>query len=142
MISLTIFQEILPKRKTPVSTKIKGNIMKKLARILGLVIINFIAAVYLLIISGLIFEGVTLHSDLYSIGIDVLVGLTIISVILTWFRRQMGVWIVLVVGILFAIFALITAERGGIIPVMAVYFDGPLIIGSLLILLGLEPKKA
>ena len=140
MISLTIFQEILPKRKTPVSTKIIGNIMKKLARILGLVIINLNAAVYLLDIGRSIFDGYTLPFNLETIGRYVLYSLTIISVIISWFRRQLGAWIVLVVGILFTIFALITAERMHIIAVMAA--GGPLIIGSLLILLGLESKKA
>jgi len=112
--------------------------MKKVARILGLVIINLNAAVYLLDIGRSIFDGYTLPCCLETIGMAVLYGLTIISVIISWFRRQLGVWIVLVVGILFAIFALITGARG--VYVMA--DGGPLIIGSLLILLGLESKKA
>jgi len=114
--------------------------MKKLAQILGLILINFIAAVYFLIIGGSLFEGGPLPTDFESIGMAVLVALTIISVLLTWFRRQLGAWIVLVVGILFTIFALITAERMQLIAVMAA--GGPLIIGSLLILLSLRYNKS
>jgi len=114
--------------------------MKKVARILGLIIINAIAAVYLMIIIGSLFEGETMTSDIESIGMAVLVGLTFITVVLTWFKRRLGAWLVLVVGILFTIFALVTAQRMQIIAVMAA--GGPLIIGSVLILLGLESKKA
>jgi predicted membrane channel-forming protein YqfA (hemolysin III family) len=114
--------------------------MKKVARILGLVIINFIAAVYLLIILGSLFEGEPIPSNLESIGMAVLSGLTLIAVILTWFKRRLGAWLVLIVGILFTIFALITAERNHIIAVMAA--GGPLIIGSLLILLSLDYNKS
>jgi hypothetical protein len=114
--------------------------MKKVAQILGLVIINLVAAIYLLIILGGIFDGEPIQSDFESIGMAVLVGLTFITVVLTWFKRQLGAWSVLIIGILFTIFALITADRMQIIAVMAA--GGPLIIGSLLILLGLESRKA
>jgi len=110
--------------------------MKRVARILGLIIINAIAAVYLMISIGSLFEGETMPFDFESIGMAVLAGLTFITVILTWFKRRLGAWLVLVVGILFAIFALVTAQRMQIIAVMAA--GGPLIIGSLLILLSLR----
>ena len=114
--------------------------MKKVARILGLIIINAIAAIYLMISIGSLFEGETMPSDIESIGMAVLAGLTFITVVLTWFKRRLGAWLVLVVGILFTIFALVTAQSMQIIAVMAA--GGPLIIGSALILLGLESKKA
>jgi len=114
--------------------------MKKVALIVGLIIINLIAAVYLMIIVGGIMEGEPLTTDFESIGMSVLVILTLASVILTWFKRRLGSWFVLVVGILFTIFALITAERMHFIAVMAA--GGPLIIGAMLILIGLGEKKA
>jgi len=113
--------------------------MKKAARIIGLIIISLVAAFYLFIIVGGLFEEETLSFDFESLGMTVLSLSTVICVIVAWFKRRVGAWMVLVVGILFSIFGVITAGHNRWMAVLAA--GGPLILGSVLILLGLERRK-
>jgi hypothetical protein len=117
----------------------KDEIMKTAARFTGLIIASLIAAIYLFIIIGGLFEGSQISMDFESLGIFVLSLFTIFSVITAWINVRIGVWLVLGVGILFSIFALVTAGSHHIMAVMAA--GGPLIISALLILLGLTVKK-
>ena len=114
--------------------------MKKVLRIVGFVIITIIAAIYLLIIIGGLFENDPITNDIESIGMLILTLLTVISVVLTWIKVRIGVWFALGVGIVFSIFGVVTAGQNRILAVIAA--GGPLVLGSLLILLGLERKQA
>jgi hypothetical protein len=117
----------------------KGIMMKKVLRILGLILISIIAALYLLIIVGGLFEQESISLEFESLGMLVLTLLTVISVVFAWVKTRIGVWIVLAVGILFTLFGLLTAGSNRILAVIAA--GGPLVIGSLLIILGLERSK-
>jgi len=113
--------------------------MKKAARIIGLIIISVIAGGLLFITVGGIFEGAPISTDAETLGMAVLSLLTIISVIMAWVKVRIGVWLVLGAGVLFTIFALITAGSNHLLAVMSV--GGPLIIGGLLIYWGIYQKK-
>ena len=108
--------------------------MKRAARIIGLIIITIIAAGLLFITAGGIFEGAPISTDAETLGMAILSVLTIISVITAWVKVRIGVWFVLGAGVLFSIFALITAGSNHLLAVMSV--GGPLIIGGLLIFWG------
>jgi len=112
--------------------------MKKTARIIGLIMISVIAGGLLFITVGGIFEGAPISTDFESLGMVLLSLLTVISVITAWVKVRIGVWFVLGAGILFVIFALVTAGSNRLLPVMTV--GGPLIIGGLLILWGRHQK--
>jgi len=112
--------------------------MKKTARIIGLIMISVIAGGLLFITVGGIFEGAPISTDAETLGMAILSLLTIISVITAWVKVRIGVWFVLGAGILFVIFALVTAGSNRLLPVMTV--GGPLIIGGLLILWGRRQK--
>lgn len=112
--------------------------MKKTARIIGLIIISVIAGGLLFITVGGIFEGAPISTDFESLGMVLLSLLTVISVVLAWVKVRIGVWFVLVTGVLFTIFALVTAGSNRLLPVMTI--GGPLIIGGLLILWGRRQK--
>ena len=114
--------------------------MKKVLRILGLIIISVVAAFYVLITVGGIFEGETISADFESLGMTVLIVLTVIGVIITWIRTRIGAWVVLGIGILFSVFGIVTAGGNRILAVIGA--GGPLVIGSLLIILGLERSKS
>ena len=114
--------------------------MKKVLRIIGFVIITIVAAIYLLIIIGGLFEKEPIANDIKSIGMLILMLLTVISVAITWVKVRIGVWIVLFVGIVFSIFGVVTAGQNRILAVIAA--GGPLVLGSLLILLGSERKQS
>lgn len=111
--------------------------MRKVARIIGLFIISIIAGGLLFITVGGIFEGALISTDAETLGMAILSLLTIISVITAWVKVRIGVWLVLGAGILFTIFALVTAGSNHLLAVMTV--GGPLIIGGLLIMWG-TPK--
>lgn len=113
--------------------------MRNVARIIGLIIISIIAAGLLFILLGSVFEGERLSFDFESLGMVFLGLLTVISVALAWVRQNIGVWFVLVTGLLFTIFALITAGSHHLLAVMTA--GGPLIIGGLLILWGSGQKN-
>ncbi len=110
--------------------------MRKLARIVGYIIISIVAAILLFIVVGSLFEGEPISNNFESIGMVILSLSTIISVVLAWFKVRIGVWFVLVVGILFTIFALITAGSHHLLAVMTA--GGPMIIGGILLLLSLK----
>jgi hypothetical protein len=110
--------------------------MKKAARIIGLIIVSLVAALYLFIIVGSLFEGEPLSTDFESLGMAILSILTIVSAVLAWVKIRLGVWFVLTAGILFTIFALLTAGQNHLLAVMAA--GGPLLISALLILLGIQ----
>ncbi len=112
--------------------------MKKTARIIGLIMISVIAGGLLFITVGGIFEGAPISTDAETLGMAILSLLTIISVITAWVKVRIGLWFVLGAGILFVIFALVTAGSNRLLPVMTV--GGPLIIGGLLILWGRRQK--
>ena len=114
--------------------------MKKVLRILGLIIVSVVALIYLAIVVGGFFEGETISTDFESVGMAVLVVLTIISVIIAWIRTRIGGWIVLGVGIVFSIFGVLTAGGNRILAVVGA--GGPIVLGGILILLGLEPNKS
>ncbi len=113
--------------------------MKRASRNIGLIIVSLVAAFYLFIIVAGFFEADTHSFDLESLGMVILSIATGISVIVAWVKTRLGAWLVLGVGVLFAIFGLITAGHHHWMAVMAA--GGPLIIGSGLILLGLERKQ-
>lgn len=110
--------------------------MKKVLRIIGSCIVSIIAAFYLFIIVGSLFESQTISFDFESFGVVSLSILTIISAVVVWIKPNVGVWMVLAAGVLFTVFALVTAGRNYFMAVMGA--GGPLIIGGLLILLGLK----
>lgn len=112
--------------------------MKKTARIIGLIMVSVIAGGLLFITVGGIFEGAPISTDFESLGMVLLSLLTVISVVLAWVKVRIGVWFVLVTGVLFTIFALVTAGSNRLLPVMTI--GGPLIIGGLLILWGRRQK--
>ena len=114
--------------------------MKKAAKVIGLIIISMIAGGLLLIMIGSIFDGGSMTFDAESLGMAFLSLLTIISVLLTWIKTRIGVWSVLGSGLLFSIFALLTAGSNHLLAVMS--FGGPLIIGGLLVLWGSNDRKA
>jgi len=114
--------------------------MRKVLRIIGFVIITIVAAIYLLIIIGGLFEKAPITNNIESIGMIILTLLTVISVAITWVKVRIGVWIVLFVGIVFSIFGVLTAGQNRILAVIAA--GGPLVLGSLLIIIGLERKQS
>ena len=113
--------------------------MKKAVKVFGLIIISIIAGGLLLIMIGSLFEGESMTFDAESLGMAFLSLLTVISVLLTWIKTRIGVWFVLGAGLLFTIFALITAGSNHLLAVMSV--GGPLIIGGLLVLWGSYDKE-
>lgn len=113
--------------------------MKKAARIIGLVIVSIIAALYLFIIVGSIFDRESFSTDFESLGMAALSIFTIFSVLLAWIKIRLGVWFILGAGVLFTIFALVTAGSHYLMAVMAA--GGPLILGGILILVGIQEKK-
>jgi hypothetical protein len=112
--------------------------MKKAALIIGLIIVSAVAALYLFIMVGSLFEGEPFSFDIESLGMAILSILTIVSVVLTWVKMRLGVWFVLTSGVLFTIFALLTAGQNHLMAVMAA--GGPLLIGGFLIHWGIERK--
>jgi len=113
--------------------------MKKVPRILGLIIASFVAAIYLFIIIAGLFDPEPFSLSIEAWGIVTLTLLTVASVVVGWLRPKLGVWLVLAVGVVFAIFGLVTAEHNRWMAVVAA--GGPLILGGLLILWGLRLEK-
>ena len=113
--------------------------MRKVPRILGLIIAAFIAGMFLFIFFGSLFDDEPVTYNIESVGIVGLTILSTISVIVAWFKMKVGAWMVLVSGMLFAIFGLITAGQNRLMAVMAA--GGPLLISSLLMLWGMQLEK-
>jgi hypothetical protein len=100
--------------------------------------VSLVAAVYAFIIIGGLFEGEPISFNFESLGMAVLSLLTIASAVIAWVKHRIGVWLVLGVGILFAVFGLVTAGSNRWMAVVAA--GGPLIIGALLLLWGLSGR--
>ena len=65
--------------------------------------------------------------------------LTTASVIVAWIRPRLGVWMVLVAGVLFAIFGVVTAGQNKWMAVVAA--GGPLILSGLLMFWGIHLEQ-
>ena len=113
--------------------------MKKALRIIGSVLISLVAAIYLFIMVGGAFEGEELSLTYESIGIIILSILTVISAVWVWVKTRTGAWVALVVGILFSIFGFVTAGQNWWMALIAA--GGPIVIGSILVLIGTQPQK-
>jgi hypothetical protein len=113
--------------------------MKKVLFIIGMIIVSIVTAFYLFFLIGSFFDPEPIDFSYESIGMAVLTILTAISVIVTWFKRRIGVWMVLGVGVLFSIFGVITAGQRKWMAVLAA--GGPLIVGGLLIFFGSRQNK-
>ena len=113
--------------------------MKKGLRYVGLALVTVVAAIYGFIFVGSFFEGSTGPLNWESIGMAVLSSLAILSAVVSWFRLRIGAWMTLGVGVLFTIFALVTAGGMHLIAVMASGF--PLLLGGGLMLLSLHLRQ-
>ena len=114
--------------------------MKKVLRYAGLALVTVVAAIYGFILVGGIVEGSTEPMNWEATGMAVLSSLAILSAAVSWFRLGIGAWMTLGVGVLFTIFALVTAGGMHLIAVMSSGF--PLLLGSGMMLLSLRlPQK-
>ena len=113
--------------------------MHKVLQYSGLAIITVVAAIFGFIIIGGFVDSPALPADAESWGMAVLSILTILSAVVCWVLRKTGDWMAIGAGVLFTIFALLTAGQKQWMAVLATGF--PLILGGGLILLGLRPKK-
>ena len=113
--------------------------MKKVPRIVGLVTASFVAAVYLFVIIAGLFDPEPLALSPEGFGIVVLTLLTTASVIVAWIRPRLGVWLVLGVGVIFAIFGVVTAGQNKWMAVVAA--GGPLILSGLLMFWGIHLEQ-
>ncbi len=113
--------------------------MKRIFQILGMIIVTLVAAFYLFILFGSLFDPQPIEYNFETVGMAVLIVLTATSVIVTWFNRRIGVWMVLAAGVLFSIFGVITAGQRKWMAVLAA--GGPLIVGAILMLLGSKEKN-
>lgn len=113
--------------------------MKKVLRILGSVMISFFAAIYLFIMVGSAFDGEELSLTYESLGIIILGILTVISAVWVWVNPRTGAYVALIVGILFSIFGVVTAGQNWWMALLAA--GGPIIVGSLMVIIELIPIK-
>lgn len=111
--------------------------MKKALKWIGLIIVSIVAAFYLFIIVGGLFDAQAISFDFESLGMVILSVFSVISVIFVWIDARRYVWIVLAAGVLFSIFGVITAGSHHLLAVM--FAGGPLIVGGVLIYLGSRP---
>ncbi|MBG0788552.1 MAG: hypothetical protein H0S79_25980 [Anaerolineaceae bacterium] len=112
--------------------------MKKVPRILGLIIASVVAGIFLAFSIGGIFENNETPLTFEDIGITALAILTTISAIFAWFKVKVGAWMMLVSGLLFAIFALLTAGGNRIIAMVPA---GGALLSSLLLLWGVQLER-
>ena len=113
--------------------------MKKIPCVLGLLISSVAAAAYLIVIIASLFDKEPLAFGPEALGIVILTLLTAASVIFAWIRPKGGVWMVLVVGVLFAIFGVVTAGQNKWMAVVAA--GGPLVLSSLLMFWGIHLEQ-
>jgi hypothetical protein len=114
--------------------------MKKVLRYLGLGLVTLVAGIYGMIMVGGLFEDSPTPHNWETLGMTILSSLAVLSVIVSWLRLWIGAWMVVGVGVLFTIFALVSAGRMHWIAVMASGF--PLLLGGGLMLLSLHyPQK-
>jgi hypothetical protein len=116
--------------------------MKKIIRIIGAILVSIVAAYCLVLVIVFSLGYADVPFNLETIGVLVLSVLTIVGAVMTWVRMRIGVWIVLVVGLLFTIFALISTEPYSLSSqIFAVMVSGGLlIVGGLLMLWGLKEE--
>jgi len=113
--------------------------MKKIARITGAVIVTIVAAFWLFIIIVSIFEGEKPTFDWESLGVIVLSLLTIVCAVLSWVKIPVGEWMTLIVGVLFSIFAAVSAGHNHLFAVLVA--GGPLILAAILMILGMKKSE-
>jgi hypothetical protein len=113
--------------------------MRKVLRIIGLIIASIVAGFYLAFLIGSFFDSEPMNFTFASIGMAVLSIISAASVIVAWFNRRIGVWLVLGAGVLFSIFGMITAGQRKWMAIIAA--GGPLIVGGLLMLFGREQQE-
>ena len=114
----------------------QGVDMRKIARISGLVIVTIVAAFYLFIISVSIIDGEPMETDWESLGMTMLSFLTVVSAVLSWVKTPIGAWTTLGVGVLFSIFAMVTAGHNHLFAVLV--SGAPLILAAILMKVGLR----
>ncbi len=112
--------------------------MKKVPRILGLIVASIVAGIFLAFSIGGIFEDNANPFTFEDIGIVVLAILTTVSAIFAWFKIKVGAWMMLISGLLFAIFALLTAGGNRIIAMIPA---GGALLSSLLLLWGVQLER-
>lgn len=112
--------------------------MKKVPRILGLIVASIVAGIFLAFSIGGIFEDIVTPLTFEDIGIVVLAILTTVSAIFAWFKIKVGAWMMLISGLLFAIFALLTAGGNRIIAMIPA---GGALLSSLLLLWGVQLER-
>jgi len=78
-----------------------------------------------------------------SIVIALLVGVSVIAVVIAWFRERLGGALIVFVGAAFSVFALITSGAGVESKLIAVMGSGVpfLIVGVLFLLSSRKPKE-
>ena len=108
--------------------------MRKVLRITGLIIVSIVAGFYLSFLIGSFFDSEPMKFTFASIGMAVMSVISAASVIVAWFNRRIGVWMVLGAGVLFSIFGVITAGQRKWMAIIAA--GGPLIVGAVLMILG------
>lgn len=113
--------------------------MGKALQVIGLVIITLVAALYGFIAIGGLMEGAPMPADAESWGMVILSSLTLVSAVVCWVKPRFGAWMGLGVGVLFSIFALVTAGQMHWIAVLSSGF--PLLLGGGLMLLGMHLLK-
>jgi len=109
--------------------------MKEVARVSGVVIVTIVAAFYLFIIIVSIIEGEPPAVDWESLGMTALSFLTVVSAVLSWTKTTIGAWMTLAVGVLFSIFAGVTAGHNHLFAVLVA--GAPLILAAILMMVGL-----
>jgi len=112
--------------------------MKNVLKWIGLILISVVAAYYLFIVLGGLLDAQSISLEFESLGIVILSIYTVISVTFVWINPHNYVWMVLIAGVLFSIFALMTAGSNQLLAVMV--SGGPLIIGGVLIYVGSRSK--
>jgi len=83
--------------------------MRKTACIVGGIIVSIVAVYCLVLVIVFVMGYADVPNNLETLGVIVLSVFTIIGAVIVWIRMKVGAWINLVLGILFIIFALITA---------------------------------
>jgi len=118
--------------------------MRKTACIVGGIIVSIVAVYCLVLLIVFVMGYADVPDNLETMGVIVLSILTIIGAVIVWVRKRVGAWVSLVIGILFIIFALITAAPYSLSSqIFAMMVSGvPLIVGSILMLWGLKEERA
>jgi hypothetical protein len=115
--------------------------MKKVLRYAGLALVTAVAAIFGFILIGSVIDGSSEPVNWESLGMSVLSSLAILSAVVSWLQLRIGAWMTLAAGVLFTVFALITAGQRRLLAVLSSGF--PLLLAGGLMLLSLRlPKKS